>query len=379
MRVMKKIVRLVTSFAGVAGVVGAIGVAVLGASVAACGSSGGTIDKLGQAEGLAIPARRGTVIVDGCQLDAWQQSTLFDARTRRVVAEVVLLCLVPRFDGGIGPTDPSARAGISATVALLRGQGYRAKLGVAFTDETGARYAGQQTLGLLLDGFWRSTAISGLAEAAQLADGIELDLQNLPDDARPALTTFVRELSLAVRPVRELTMWIPPSVTVPSDLPGGEAFDVATLGELVDRMRVGTLDFSCCGVPPGPTLDSGWAVDAVRRARRFASRVPLDVAVPLYGTDFSNLGQRTTSWYEARALAELHRTRIERGATGSLHFGYADDTGREHDLWFDDTESTTRVLRAWDAATLPLDVGVVFYGLGAEDPTLFPTVSAGTP
>ncbi|MDB4998607.1 MAG: peptidoglycan hydrolase [Myxococcaceae bacterium] len=370
MRVMNEFVRLWTRLTCVTALACALG---------ACGSSGGTIDKLGQAEGIAIPARRGTVIVDGCQLDAWQQSTLSDPRTRRVVAEVVLLCAVPRFDGGIGPSDPSARAGITRAVASLRGQGYRAKLGVAFTDETGARYDGQQTLRLLLDGEWRSRAVTGLAEMGLLADGLELDLQNLPSEARPTLTTFVRELSTAVRPARELSMWIAPSVTLPSDLPGGDAFDVTALAELTDRMHVGTLDFSCCGVPPGPTLDSGWAVDAVRLARTLAPRIPLDVAVPLYGTDFSQLGQRTTSWYEARALAERHRARIDRGATGSPHFGYTDDSGRPHDLWFDDTESTTRVLRAWDTTTLPLDVGVVFYGLGAEDPTLFPTVAASTP
>jgi spore germination protein YaaH len=366
---MKKIIRL----AGSIGCIAAL------ASVFACGPSGSVDDRLGQAAGIAIPARRGTVIVDGCQLDAWQQSTLLDPRTRRVVAEVVMLCLVPRTSGEIGPADPSARAGIASTVALLREQGYRAKLGVAFTDETGARYDGRQTLTLLQDSSFRATAIAGLVTAAQLADGLDLDLQNLPDDARVAVTTFVRELSSALRPARELTMWIPPSVTVPSDLPGGEAFDVAALADLVDRMHVGTLDFSCCGVPPGPTLDSGWAVDAARQARRFGPRVPLDVAVPLYGTDFSSLGQRTTSWYEARALAELHRASIARGLTGAPHFGYTDDAGRPHDLWFDDTESTTRVLRAWDTVTLPIEVGVVFYGLGAEEPTLFSTLSASTP
>jgi hypothetical protein len=367
---MKEIIRLAASV---------MCVAALASTTSACGSSGGTVDKLGQAEGIAIPARRGTVIVDGCQLDAWQQSTLADARTRRVVAEVVMLCLVPRFDGAIGPTDPSARAGIVKTITSLHDLGYRAKLGVAFTDETGARYDGAQTLSLLVDASWRGQAIAGLANAAILADGLALDLQNLPAAARPDVTTFVRELSTAVRPARELTLWIPPSVTVPSDLPGGDAFDVPALGDLVDRMHVGTLDFSCCGVPPGPTLDSGWAVDAVRLARRLAPRTKVDVAVPLYGTDFSNLGQRTTSFYEARALAELHHARVDRGPTGAPHFAYADDTGRQHDLWFDDAESTTRVLRAWDPATLPLDVGVVFYGLGAEDPALFPAVAASTP
>ncbi len=370
MRVMKEIIRLVSTVACVAALVSAVG---------ACGSSGGTIDELGQAEGIAIPARRGTVIVDGCQLDTWQQATLEDPRTRRVVAEVVLLCVVPRFDGSISPSDPSARAGIATAVASLRGQGYRAKLGVAFTDETGARYDGQQTLRLLVDGDWRSRAITGLAEMALLADGLELDLQNLPSEARPTLTTFVRELSTAVRPARELSMWIPPSVTIPSDLPGGDAFEVAALAPLTDRLRIGTLDFSCCGGAAGPTIDSGWAVDAFRLARTLAPRVPLDVAVPLYGTDFSSLGQRTTSWYEARALAERHHARIDRGPTGSPHFAYTDDSGRAHDLWYDDTESTTRVLRAWDTTTLPLDVGVVFYGLGAEDPTLFPAVAASTP
>lgn len=344
-----------------------------------CGPSTETDDKLGQAGGVAIPARRGTVIVDGCQLDAWQTSTLRDARTRRVVAEVVLLCLVPRKDAVIGPADIGARAGISTTVALLRAQGYRAKLGVAFTDETGATYDGPRTQALLDDPTWRAAAVPNLAEAAQLADGLDLDLQKLPDAARASLTAFVRELGAAVRPARELSMWIPPSVTVPSGLPGGEAFDVVTLADLVDRMHVGTLDFSCCGAPPGPTIDSGWAVDAARLARRFGPRVPLDVAVPLYGTDFSNLGERTTSWYEASALANLHHAVVARGPTGAPHFAYADESGRTHDLWFDDTESTTRVLRAWDTTVLPADVGVVFYGLGAEDPMLFPVVAAGTP
>jgi spore germination protein YaaH len=138
-----------------------------------------------------------------------------------------------------------------------------------------------------------------------------------------------------------------------------------------------TLDFAAPGA--GPTVDPGWAIDAWRYARSKASATPIDVAMPLYGNDVSDLGTRNVSFLEARALVDAFGARVERGTLGNPHFTYADETGRAHELWYDDADSTARTLRAWDPASLPLEVGVVFYGLGAEDPAVWSTIARALP
>ena len=48
-----------------------------------------------------------------------------------------------------------------------------------------------------------------------------------------------------------------------------------------------------------------------------------------------------------------------------------------HETWFDDATSTSWALAAWDTQTLPASVGVVYWGLGAEDPALWDTIAGG--
>lgn len=353
-------------------------VAIALGSLAGCGSdSGGQREEVGLGADPALPSRTASVVVDGCVLDPWSRATLAGAGAKRVLrgGEVILLCLVPREDGTVGPRDPSARAALAATVEDLKRDGYRVHLGVAFTDESGQRYDGQQTRAFLQSPAWRQRLRETLPLVIEPADGVELDLQRLPDDARPFVTALVAELAAVVRPQRRLDVFVPPSVSVPSDLPGGEAFARQELAPHVDRMRVMTLDFS--DGAPGPTIDQGWAVDAVRLAKRDFPRV--DVSYPLYGTDFGPRGRRSVVYHDAIAIATIARAPIERGPTGAPFVRYLAFGDEPHQLWFDDAESTGRALGAWGGDVLPLDVGVLFYGLGAEDPALFERLAARMP
>jgi spore germination protein YaaH len=345
-------------------------------SVLGCStSSGESIDSVALRAESPLPVRHGTVIVDGCVLDPWQRATLAGGGARRVIQEVVMLCLVPRLDGTVGPRDPSTQRNLASLVDDLRKDGYRVHFGVAFTDETGQRYDGAQTSTFIADATWRRNFRDTLVTAVAPADGVELDLQGLPEAARQTVTALVTEIAQAVRPAKRLGVFVPPSVATPSDLPGGEAFARVELGKQVDRMRVMTLDFSDKG--PGPTIDPGWAVDAVRVAKRDAPVV--DVAYPLYGTDFGPRGRRPTTYLEAIAIASISNVRIERGPTTAPFVRYTAFANEPHEMWFDDTESTSRALAAWSFEVLPADVGIVFYGLGAEDPTLFERIGARTP
>jgi len=341
-----------------------------------CGSSSGDdVERVGLGADVALPQRRGTLLLDGCVIDAWSRSTLALPSTKRVASEIILLCAVPRGDGTVGPRDESATRALSSLVDDLHREGYRAHLGVAFTDESGQRYDGAQASASLADPVWRARFRETLGTVAAPFDGVELDLQALPNDARASVTALVSELSPVVRPQKSLSVFVPPSVTEPSDLPGGDAFARRELAPHVDRMRIMTLDFSEAG--PGPTIDPGWAVDAVRLA--LADFPACDVSYPLYGTDFGPRGRRSATWFEAMALGGAPRTPIERGPTGAPFVRFSGFGGELHELWFDDATSTARALGAWTFDVLPPSVGVLYYGLGAEDPALFESLAARIP
>lgn len=344
-------------------------------ALAGCASeSGNTTDRIGLGADTMLPKREGTVLIDGCVIDAWQRSTLAAPSTHRVLSEVTLLCLVPREDGTVGPRDPSAREALFQLISEIKGMGYRVNLGIAFTDESGQRYDGAQTRNFVANVIWRRKLVETLPILLNGADGVEIDLQQVPNDARPFITQLFQELQPAVRP-KHLNVYVPPSVTVPSDLPGGDAISRTELANLVDRMRIMTLDYA--EQDPGPTIDPGWAVDAVRVARNEFPRV--DISMPLYGSDFGPRGRRSITYNDARAVAVIAGAPINRGPTGAPFISYSSFGGEPHQLWFDDAESTGIALGAWTYETLPQDVGIFYYGLGAEDPALWDKLSARLP
>ncbi len=341
-------------------------------SVGCMGEGGEPIEAVGLAQETPLPKRKGTVLVDGCAIDPWQDAILAKPATRIVVTEVLLLCLVPREGGGVGPSDPFARKELDRTIDDLHQKGYSVSLGVAFTDETGARYDAERTRGLLADLTFRASFVASLETVATRADAVDLDFQGAKAASRPDLTAFVSAVSAKLRPAKKtLGIFLPPSVAIPSDLPDGEAFDRPRLASFVDRFRVMTLDYS---ESAGPTLDPGWATDAVRLAA--SEKKETYVSVPLYGVDFGPRGSRGVSVLEARGLAATFGATPSRGPTGALSFSYVSQN-ESHEVWFDDTRSTAQALGAF-ATSLEPDVGVLYYGFGAEEPGLFAALAERT-
>ena len=339
-------------------------------------------ERIGPKEALPIADRYVTVVAETCSLDAWQTSTLQSPAARRLVKEVVLVCPSVRASGAITPSDPEAREALRASVVALRALGYKAKIAVTMGDDRATfpqPYPAPRIEAAFGDVKWRAAVMTNLAPFAAMGDGLEIDLVDLPNTIRSNLTQFFIELDAAFRKTTKLAVMAPPSTTSPSDTLGGDSYDLASISQHVDRVRVMTLDFSI-GTEPGPTLDSGWAVDAVRFARgKVRAGVPVDVAFPVYGTDFSDLGPRFISYADGRSRAAELGIDVERDASGELNFKWIDATGRPHHTWFEDAISASRALNAWNAETLPLDVGVVIYGIGAEDPALWDTLARGLP
>ncbi len=348
------------------------------AGLLGCGTSGPTVEEFGTEPSEPIPARHGSVIDEGCTLDSWQTDTLASAPAEYVLSDVILVCPVIHATGVVDPVDADSRSALTEQVSTLRAMGYKVRIAARMGDDLGDPYPPGESQTTWDEEGWRANVIQNLGFFASAADGLEIDLQKVPSGIQADLTQFVVDLATAYKARTELGIFVPPSTQSPSDVPGGDAYDLATIGANVNRVRVMTLDFST-GTSGGPTIDSGWAVDAVEFANERVDGTPVDVAFPLYGTDFSALGERSVTFLEATAVAEEHRVTPGRGPTGALDYSWTDADGQTHATWYDDGVSTVRTLHAWDTTTLPPDVGVVFYGLGAEDPALWDTISRGMP
>lgn len=336
------------------------------AALAGCGSA--TVN-LGP-----LPARTGTVVVEGCTLDDTQSAALASSSMPRVVSTVLMLCL----DAGPSAlTPPDAATQLAPVLSSLRALGYRVDLGFSITDDSGAALSRDQASSLVESESWRAQTIAAIAALPIDPDGIELAAPQLDgtQDSSDGVTALVAELSASVHPARALDILVPPTTGMAIDLPSDYSYSTAALAPLVDRLRVMTLDFSCCGAPPGPTIDAGWAVTAARLALALAGPTAIDVAVPLYGWDFSAAGPVSLGYDEAQTLAALTHAQVTRDSAGALTFSYNGD----HVVWFDDAVSTLRTLRAWQPSALPAAVGVVYYGLGAEDPALWDALAEALP
>jgi spore germination protein YaaH len=243
-------------------------------------------------------------------------------------------------------------------------------------DELGNPYAQDVVQQSLASTTWRASVTAAVAALAVGTDGVDLELPPPPSASVDDVTSLVESLAAGIGAL-PLGVFVPPGGDS-SDVAGSGAYDLAAIGRHAARIHVETLDYSCCTGAPGPTIDSGWAVD-VERAASGETTAPLDVAVPLYGWDFGPSGQRSVTYLEAQGIAASANASPQRGPTGALYVDWTDTGGGAHETWYDDGTSTTWTLAAWDTSTLPPGVGVVFWGLGSEDPALWNTLAQEAP
>ncbi len=364
----------------VAVVVGCLGVAGCGGGRDGYGHDGA----FGPEVGLPIPVRTVSIVAEGCNLDPWQMAALQEPETQRLATQVILVCPTIRSTGEVAPVDAASRATLAATISAVRSLGYSARLGVTMGDDGTTfpvPYSAAETTAAFASATWQASVSQALLPFAAMADGIEMDLLGMPGAVRPQMTELFALLDTTLRKTAPLGLMAPPSTMSPSDTAGGDAFDLAQIAPHVDRIRMMTLDYSN-GSGPGPDIDPSWAAASAAFAQSLVS-VPVDIAFPLYGTDFSPLGTRFVSYDEARAIAaEQHITLgndARDSASGELSFTWTDDANIGHQTWFEDGVSASVTLNAWTPPTVPASVGVLLYGLGAEDPALWPTLARSLP
>lgn len=333
-----------------------------------------------------VPPRRTTLVVDGCAIDATQGSSLRAEETRRVVSEVVLLCLSLTDRGAVTLRGGHAQAALKSLIADLRGLGYATTLGITAVDADDDEQPADELAGWLGRAGWRTASVQALVPYAMQSDGLQLMLPDLTNAARADLTRWVTALAARLHPQYRLGLFVPPSVRQPSDVEGGDAYDLSALAAQVDRVRILSLD-AASGDAPGSSIDADWTLQTAALALKYVPADKLDVSLSLHGVDFrlqpgptrTITEETAVTFAEAQALVTQHAATPQGGDGDALHFTYRDSSNNDHEVWYEDSASVLQALRDLPTATLPATVGVVLFSLGDEDPDLWSDLDEALP
>lgn len=206
-------------------------------------------------------------------------------------------------------------------------------------------------------------------------DGADIDYEGLSAAEREPYARFVTVLGERLRAAGKLLVSaVYPKQAEPGPEPHNQAQDYAAIGAACDQVRLMTYDFHYAGSEPGPGAPVGWVRDCARFAASVIPREKLALGVVLLGYDWAEgRDGETIGWSAATGLTREHDLTVTRDRDRTPHFRYLDMDGTEHEVWFEDAESSARRV----AVAEELDLGAVFFWrLGGEDPRTWDLVPA---
>ncbi|MBX6378376.1 MAG: S-layer homology domain-containing protein [Clostridia bacterium] len=196
-------------------------------------------------------------------------------------------------------------------------------------------------------------------------DGINLDLENVAPEDRPALSQLVRELAAALRPAGFLlTVSVPPKLDDDPTHVWSGAFDYRALGQEVDYLVIMAYDEHYALSEPGPVASQPWVESVVAYAKGRVPARKLVLGLAAYGYDWPAEGP-ATSLPTLDVVALMDRTdgtvRWDEAAQ-SPEYTYVAG-GTRHVVWFENEHTAAFKLRLARQEGLG---GIALWRLGFE-------------
>ena len=262
------------------------------------------------------------------------------------------------------------------------------KATVRFLQRRGIRVL--PTVTSLRNGDWAPELVSGmLADPAAVDrhvralsaltvdegyDGIDLDYEDLRAADREPFTAFLRRLAGALHAEGKLlTTSVHPKVSDSGYDERNVAQDYRAIGAAVDQVRVMTYDYSWETSPPGAVAPARWVEDVVAWTVTQIPRDKVVLGAVLLGYDWVDGRGSTVDHERAVAVARRYGAEIGRDRDRAPWFRYRDDSGRTHEVWWEDARSAAIKLRLVSKYGLG---GAFFWSLGREDPAVWPAARA---
>jgi len=216
----------------------------------------------------------------------------------------------------------------------------------------------------------RQRHLDDLVRIARMADGIELDYENLDPADRNAYTAFVTELAARLKAEnRLLAVVVEPRTPTQDDWQGPGAVDWKAVSAVVDRFTVMAYFEHYSTGEPGPTASAEWLDQIARWAKRFVPADKLDIALCVEGIDWPAKGpgvERTFASIE-KTRQKHRRTAQRKSPSGQPHFSYKQE-GVAHEVWYEDARSLDAKIRVLRAAGIQT---ISFWRLGSGDPAFW--------
>jgi cellulose synthase/poly-beta-1,6-N-acetylglucosamine synthase-like glycosyltransferase/peptidoglycan/xylan/chitin deacetylase (PgdA/CDA1 family)/spore germination protein YaaH len=237
------------------------------------------------------------------------------------------------------------------------------------------KWRGPETSKFLADDAARACLIKALVPklVAVGAEGLNLDLEELrPEDSEPFLE-FIVELRAALH-AKSMRL----TVDVPVSDP---AFDYEYIGGVADAVMVMAYDQHHADSKPGPIASKNWFVESLGD---LLPRLPPDRAVIIlgnYGYDWTlSETPKPAEALSFRAIMDLARVAdaapVFEEQIENVHFGYKDDAGETHEVWFEDALTVYNEAKTLEAQKI---TRIGLWRLGTEDETLWAFLGADGP
>ncbi len=227
-------------------------------------------------------------------------------------------------------------------------------------------------------------------------DGIDLDYENLPPEARESYTQFVTALADALhRDGKILSVTVPPKTSDDGCVLCRFA-DYHALGQVVDRFRVMGYEFHTKASGPTPLGPIWWLRQITKYTLTQVPRQKIVLAIHLYGYDWGGRETPAVWWSEAMALKERWSGEIRladpdaRGEVGESVLTYfapssaprcsrgdpdcAPPAREKHTVYFVDARYVASV---WEIIRFYKLGGIALWRPGGEDPEIWNVLKNG--
>ncbi|ARI76198.1 LysM peptidoglycan-binding domain-containing protein [Halobacillus mangrovi] len=176
--------------------------------------------------------------------------------------------------------------------------------------------------------------------------GLNIDFEYVYPEDRENYNNFLRRVVARLRPAGyTVSTAVAPKIKADQQGLLYEAHDYPAHGEILDFVVIMTYEWGWAGGRP-------WAIAPINKVREVldyaVTAIPRDkimMGVPLYGRDWKipwveGTFARTVSPKEAVQLAAKYGVEIQYDETyQSPYFRYRDESGQDHEVWFEDARS----------------------------------------
>jgi spore germination protein len=178
--------------------------------------------------------------------------------------------------------------------------------------------------------------------------GIDIDYEDLKTTDREAFATFVTRLGDALHTENKILSVALFAKTTDAGVDQRNiAQDYAAIGAAAEEVRLMGYDYHWKSSPPGPVAPITWIREVLTYAKTQISPEKIVLGIPMAGYDWVDGHGEEVTWQQCFDRTKAFHASVHYdGRQQAPWFGYTDAQGREHEVWFENADSTKAKLDA---------------------------------